>query len=102
LNNKLLDIESKLPNARVLFSGNCHFCENCSRKDGTPCVEPNKMRYSLESLGYKVSDICENILNEKLQWEKGTRPSYLFLVSAILTNDAIDPKIIEGKIGSGL
>lgn len=105
LNGKLLEIEAKIPNATVLFSGDCRFCKTCNRKDGSLCIDESKMRYSLESLGYKVSEVCENLLDEKLQWGKSSMPAYLFSVSAILTNDVIAPaklKLFISEIQSTL
>ena len=34
-----------------LDAGRCHVCERCARRDKEPCRFPEKLRYSLESLG---------------------------------------------------
>ncbi|MCK4957378.1 MAG: DUF2284 domain-containing protein [Candidatus Cloacimonetes bacterium] len=90
INSKFLALESELSEAKVLIAGNCQACKSCTRPKGLPCLYPNKMRHSLEALGFKVSDICEHILNEKLQWSKDKMPSYLFAILAILSNEEID------------
>jgi len=95
LNAALLEIEADLSTAEVLFSGNCDVCNTCSRKEGQPCIRKDKMRYSLESLGYNVSEISETLLGKKLQWDQGKMPEYLVLVAAILSNAVIDTGTIK-------
>ena len=98
LSTTLLEAEATLTRAKALFSGNCQFCDNCSRKEGLPCVDQSQVRYSFESLGYKVSAISENLLDEKLQWQKGKTPRFLMSVAAILTDQVIDPAVLKTSI----
>ncbi len=91
LSIKLLELEKLHNNTEVLYGGNCSFCEVCSRPSDIPCIAPDKKRFSLESLGFKVSDITEDLLGEKLQWSKGgDLPKYLMSVFAVFSKVKID------------
>lgn len=92
--NKLLSLESHFCDTTALFSGRCLICNNCSRSNNMSCIFPNKLRYSLEGLGFDVSGIIENIVNDKIQWSNDSRPEYVTCVSGLLSNS----KIPEGKI----
>jgi len=85
LNERLLDIESDLSAAHVLFSGNCNLCRTCCRKDGRTCIQTDKMRYSLESLGYDVAGVCEAFLDYRLRWDRGQMPEHMVLIAAVLS-----------------
>jgi len=96
---KLLEIEKQYPDSEVLYAGNCHFCEECTRKDGLPCVSPDKLRYSLEALGYKVSEVCKNVLKDEIQWFKdGGTPEYMLSVAAIFSNDEMDLAAVKAQL----
>lgn len=70
---------------QVLIAGNCYGCESCSRKDQLPCKNPKALRFSLESLGFEVSDISEQLLDLPIQWPRaGEMPDYLVCVGAVL------------------
>lgn len=91
LSRKLIEIESIHPNTEVLYGGNCAFCDNCSRSANLPCIAPDKKRFSLESLGFKVSEITKDFLEEELQWGKGDDiPDYLMSVFAVFSKTLID------------
>ena len=94
-NISLLELEKKITGTKVLYSGECHFCKSCSRKQNLPCIDKSKIRYSLESLGLKVSDICENILHEKLQWQKDKKIDHLFSIGAVLSKTEINISLTE-------
>ena len=88
-NTKMLSLETKLMGSEVLFSGECHFCKPCSRINNQSCINKIKLRYSLESLGFKVSDICENILDEKLEWINSKKTYCLRSIGAILNHSEL-------------
>jgi predicted metal-binding protein len=80
LTHFLISISDKLP-CHVLISGNCDLCNKCSKPVRDVCTFPRKMKYSLESLGFHVSDICEKVLGVPLTWDS-ENPEY-FAVAAI-------------------
>lgn len=96
--SKLLDLEKKYSNSITLASGRCLICTSCSRNENIPCIYPDKLRYSLEGLGFDVAGIMENILEEKLQWSSNSNPEYVTCVSALLSNELIDPQDILNNL----
>jgi predicted metal-binding protein len=88
-NKNLLSLEAKFESTKVLFSGECYLCNPCRRINNLPCNNKN-IRYSLESLGLNVSDICENILDEKLEWKENMNIKYLRSIGAILSQEKLN------------
>lgn len=96
--SKILQLEESFTNSIALVSGRCLICSICTRETNTPCRCPEKLRYSLESLGFDVAGIVENIVGEKIQWSSSIRPEYVTCVSALLSSDDIDPNEILNKL----
>lgn len=94
VNRAMLALEKTVPDSVSLFAGHCEACDECTRLKDEPCDKPELCRYSLESLGLKVSDITEKFFNESLQWSKGTTPEKLLTVPALLTHEKDSPEEI--------
>jgi len=88
-------LESIYPDSVSLYAGHCDACETCKRLEGEICAFPEKCRYSLESLGFKVSDITEGFFGISLQWAKDKMPDELLTVPALLLKDAVDLHELE-------
>lgn len=84
LNKQLLSNENN--NYTTLFAGHCDLCDACSKEYNVECVHPESIRYSYESLGFKVSDIMEYYFDKKLQWDGDNSPESLFIVAGVLTD----------------
>lgn len=79
--------EKTKENSVGLSGGSCLLCSPapCSREEGKPCRQPDKMRHSIESLGGDVSLTVTKYLNQKLEWiENGHLPSHFMLVGGLL------------------
>lgn len=76
-------ISQEADNSVAFIAGNCYKCSDCTRLIGGKCIKQDKMRYSLESVGFFVSDITSNILNQEIQWVKDSVPDYLITVGAL-------------------
>jgi len=71
--NKLL---YKFPNKDVLGSGSCRVCQKCAFPNA--CKHPDRMIYSLESVGIDVEKLCFS-LGHELQWyKKGEKKAYAY------------------------
>jgi len=82
---ELSRLEQEVPGSILLSAGSCDFCGACARVRGEACVHPERLRYSLESLGANVSKTAEELLGLPLQWyAEGKRPDYLALVCGLL------------------
>ena len=54
-------------------------------KKGEPCLFPDKMRYSIESLGGNVGLTIEKLMGLHLEWmEEGHLPHHFVLVCGLL------------------
>lgn len=82
---ELLAMEADRPGSRALFPGRCEWCESCARLAGEPCRFPEKMRYSVESLGGDCGGAIERYFGEKLQWASGNAlPEQIILLGGLL------------------
>lgn len=90
LDERLDEFADRENEPMVLYAGRCLLCDSCNREAGKPCIYPGKMHYSLESIGFDVASICEEVLEDKLQWAKDTLPEYFLLVSAVFSREPIN------------
>ncbi|MBR1882431.1 MAG: DUF2284 domain-containing protein [Muribaculaceae bacterium] len=91
----LYEQEAAHPGSRI-FTGRCRLCrpEKCTRPDGKPCRHPQRMRCSLESVGFDIGRTASELLGIDLCWSKnGELPPYVTLVTALFTRDVITPAI---------
>lgn len=86
---KMMELERQNRGSMALAAGSCAACApmDCSRKTGGCCRHPEKIRYSLESLGADVGRIVEEQFGLKMLWgQEGHLPEYYLLVAGILKN----------------
>lgn len=85
MNSQLLQLERELDGMACGFVGKCPYCsEPCARINGEPCRHPDKLRPSLEALGFDVNKTASQLLGVEIQWGRdGMMPDYLFLVCAV-------------------
>ncbi|MBQ7221848.1 MAG: hypothetical protein IJS02_00060 [Bacteroidales bacterium] len=83
--DSLLKMEAETPGSLALFAGSCEICDVCAKKKGEPCLHPDRMRYSIESLGGNVEKALELYFNEKMLWAgNGRLPEYFILLGGLL------------------
>lgn len=99
LYDELIKLEEKYPGSRIVNSGNCILCKECTRKNNMKCRHEDSLRYSLESLGFDVANITKELLSIELKWSTaGQLPEYFTSVSGILTNFNIEKDVILKNI----
>ena len=84
---ELFEMENTHPGSVSLSAGSCSICGkgNCTRPSVKPCRYPDKMRYSIESIGGNVGKTVHDLLGIQLEWiEEGKVPSYFVLVCGLL------------------
>ncbi|MBQ1229193.1 MAG: DUF2284 domain-containing protein [Firmicutes bacterium] len=84
---ELFDMEEEVPGSVSLSAGSCSVCGPgcCTRQEGKPCLHPENMRYSIESLGGNVGKTVSKLLGVELEWiEEGKMPSYFVLCGGLL------------------
>lgn len=82
---RLYALEVSTPGS-VIFTGRCRLCrpKECARVSGLPCRHPEKMRHSLESVGFDLEKTSRELLGIPLQWASdGHLPAYITLITAI-------------------
>ena len=87
LTDELFEQEKLCPGSISLSAGSCSACGkgNCTRPKGEPCRFPDKMRYSIESLGGNVGKTISDLFHIELEWlEEGKLPSHFVLVCGLL------------------
>ena len=87
LEEEILKEEQQNPGSVSLSSGACLQCKRaeCARVSGKPCRFPDKMRYSIESLGGNVGKTVTKYLHQELLWvEEGKLPEYFMLIYGLL------------------
>ena len=85
LTNELLEYRQN--GYKVAGSGGCTACEKCLAKTGrkNECIQPEKMVYSLESLGVNVVDLVKSYFGINLEWsEKGQPADFVCAVGAVI------------------
>lgn len=69
-----------------LSPSHCRGCDVCTIKAG--CSHPEKRVYSITGTGLMLSEVIENLFDEKLQWfSKDSEPEYIIKIMAIMRNE---------------
>lgn len=95
--NRLLEMEREYPGSKAFFAGTCVGCslDQCTRISGEPCVCPDKIRPSLESVGFDIGKTSSDLLHIELKWSAdGLLSEYFTLVSGFLTNRQLPESIV--------
>lgn len=57
----------------------------CTRREGLPCRHPDKVRPSLESMGFDIGKTAKELFGLELKWASyGMLPEYYVLVGAVM------------------
>ena len=91
----LLAAECAFPGSMAFISGNCKVCPVCARETGEPCRHPDQMRYSLESLGFDVGGLTQDVLGITIVWTPGQLPAYYTLVAGLAAGTAAPERVRE-------
>ncbi len=81
-------LETCFPQVTALVAGHCSGCTECTRSEGKPCRAPERLRYSLEAVGFDVTGLAEGLAGVKIHWSKSGVPDYLTTVGALLCPEA--------------
>lgn len=86
LNEELLEMERLLQGKAFGFVGSCPYCGGlpCARIKGEPCKHPDKVRPSLEAIGFDISKTARDLLGIDIKWSKNDYiPEFLTLVCGL-------------------
>lgn len=93
--NRLLDemlrLENRNPGSMALSAGSCRVCGECTRPTGEKCRNPEKARYSIESIGGDVGKTINELMRIELEWmEEDVLPGKFVLVCGLLRKGMIE------------
>ncbi len=77
--------------------GKCSLCPVCQKKLGNPCAKPKQLRFSLESLGFLVSDLMLEHFDYQIQWAENDFSPHFTTLSAMILNKEIDEEEVKSK-----
>jgi len=92
IETKMLRLEAERHGLALAFAGRCLYCPGgkCARESGLSCLHPDKARASLESYGFDVTAISDELFATPILWGVNNKlPRYLTLVSALFYNKAL-------------
>lgn len=85
LTKELEKMHEEIPGSMPLSAGGCQICEGCTRPEDAPCRHPDKMRYSIESIGGNVGKTISKLCGIEIEWiEEGKLPEHFVLVGGLL------------------
>ena len=81
---RMYEMERKEPGSRC-FTFRCVLCpEGCTRPEGKPCRHPEKLRQSLEAVGFDIVAMTRDLLGIELEWSTdGSLSKHITLVTAL-------------------
>lgn len=79
----LLGLEKKYPGTYSVST--CLICERCARSEGLPCRHPDRMRYSMTTLGFDFTRLLRDEFNIELTWSGEKLSAYDYIVAALFT-----------------
>ena len=84
VHEELLRREQSHPGSLGLTHGGCRLCAHCARTEGKPCRQPEKMRLSLESLGFSVVDLTQKVFDLPILFAAEALPPHQVLLTGLL------------------
>lgn len=93
LDDQLLALEKKYEESTAFFAGTCHRCleGDCTHIQNKPCIHPEYLRHSLESLGFDLGRTASELLSIDMQWSAdGSLPQYFVLISGLFSHEKIE------------
>jgi predicted metal-binding protein len=96
--DQLLALEKKIDGSVGLPPGSCTRCATCTKLLGDPCRFPESLRYSLEALGFLVSEIYKQFFDLELAWVKEDLPISFCTCSALMTKEKCDEIMILDSV----
>lgn len=85
LHDHLVNFEKTLYEAYFTSMGSCVICDVCEKVDGNDCKYPDRMRVSLEALGYDITGMLKDLFDIDILWAKDSLPLYYTLLGGLAT-----------------
>lgn len=90
LNDKLLKYERRAAGVISIPPGSCSYCKSCAKARGERCLYPEKLRYSLEALGFLVSAVLDVFFDYEIDWRARDFGTDFVTISALFSRVPIN------------
>lgn len=97
MTERLLTIEADM-DVLGLPPGSCTRCKDCRKELGKPCVYPDKIRHSIEALGFLVSDIFRLYFDMELGWSKGVLADTIHSCNVIFAKEELNEDVVRSYL----
>ena len=98
MENQLLELENQIDHSISLPPGSCTRCMTCTKLLGEPCRFPKMLRYSLEALGFLVTDLYKQCFDLELDWVEDALPESFCSCSVLMTKERASEALIGKKL----
>ncbi len=98
LNRRLLALEALDDSVVSIPPGSCSYCQICAKKGGKPCLHPAKLRYSLEALGFLVSELLDVFFDYQIDWARRDFGTDFVTISGLFSKRALPEKAVRDKL----
>ncbi|MBN2899571.1 MAG: hypothetical protein JXO44_12425 [Clostridia bacterium] len=98
MTERLNNMEATFEGGLGLVPGCCTACKVCSKVLGKACHKEGALRYSLEALGFLVSDVYKLAFDETLQWTEDLLPESFGTCSAFLSKSLLDIELLQAEL----
>ena len=96
IQEKMIKLEKLVPGSISLNAGGCSLCNgDCTRKEGKPCRQPDRMRYSLDAFSFDITAITKEILGYEIIWCKDSLPEHYTLIHALMSPKSPEEDLIK-------
>lgn len=98
LNLRLLSLEVSDDKVVSIPPGSCTYCSECAKKFGKPCIHPEKLRYSLEALGFLVSELLQVFFDYQIDWQNRNFGSDFVTISALFSKEVLPEEMVHNRL----
>lgn len=88
LRHRVVVLRAAHPGSVPLLAGSCELCEHCTRLEGRPCIHPEQLMHSIESIGGDVVQLVRELFGIQMSWSDGTQlPDAYYLTVGLLSDE---------------
>jgi predicted metal-binding protein len=87
-NREVLSCEAQEQGSLAVFPGKCVSCARCARRDGLPCRDPGRMRFSLDAFLLEIAQMSAELFHIEIHWYNDKAPPYLTMMGGLLLPQA--------------
>ncbi len=98
VNRRFLEIERQFDGVVSIPPGSCTHCAVCAKRQGKACLYPEKLRYSLEALGFLVSQLLDVFFDYQIDWQKRDFGTDFVTISGLFSHLPLAAQTIRAQL----